>query len=49
MVIIFDRMIWGAILKLNSLSKELKKVRELAVQITEGEAFRREELEQRCD
>jgi len=32
-------MIWGAILKLNNLSKDMKKVRELAVQITEGETF----------
>ena len=39
MVTICNRMIWGAILKLNNLSKDMKKVRELAVQITEGETF----------
>ena len=40
MVTTFGRMVWEAILKLNSLSKCLKKVRELVVQITEGETSR---------
>ena len=40
MVTTFSRMVWEAILKLNSLSKDLKKVRELVVQITEGETSR---------
>ena len=40
MVTTFGRMVWEAILKLNSLSKGLKKVRELVVQITEGETSR---------